>query len=77
MLHMWDAVEADFLRDYGIVLVERIDKLSWRYFLALLNNLSIRGAVAMRIQAESQKADEDGADDESAASAFFSSIVSM
>ena len=62
MLHMWDAVEADFLRDYGIYLVERLDKISWRLFLSLLNNLSPYGAVASRIMAEQDKVEKQLAD---------------
>lgn len=77
MLHIWDAVEADFLRDYGILLVERINDMSWRFFLNLLNNLSPRGAVAIRIQAEQEKPSDNPADDEAAANAFFSSVVSF
>lgn len=77
MLHIWDAVEADFLRDYRIVLMEQIDAMSWRYFLVLLNNLSPTGAVAVRIRAESEKKEADEQTDEQAAKAFFSSIVSV
>ena len=77
MLHIWDAVEADFLRDYHIVLMEQIDKMSWRLFLVLLNNLSPTGAVAVRIRSESEKKEPDERTDEQAANAFFSSIVSV
>lgn len=79
MLHIWDAVEADFLRDYRIVLMEQIDTMSWRFFLVLLNNLSPNGAVAVRIRAEAEKTknDTDEKTDEQAANAFFSSIVSV
>lgn len=74
---MWDAVEADFLRDYRIVLMEQIDKMSWRYFLVLLNNLSPYGAVAMRVRAANEEKETDEKTDEQAANAFFSSIVSV
>lgn len=78
MLLIWDAIEADFLRDYGITLMERIDNMTWRYFLVLLNNLSPHGAVAARIRAEADKLTETTeSEDEKAANAFFSSIVSM
>ena len=80
MLHIWDAIEADFLRDYRIVLMERIDEMSWRYFLVLLNNLSPYGAVAMQIRAASEKnntANSTEEEDEKAANQFFSSILSM
>lgn len=77
MLHIWDAVEADFLRDYHISLMERIDSMTWRLFLVLLNNLSPNGAVAVRIRAENEKKETDTKTDEQAANAFFSSIVSV
>lgn len=77
MLHIWDAVEADFLRDYRISLVEQLDTLSWRLFLVLLNNLSPNGAVAVRIRSENDKKEPDEKTDEQAANAFFSSIVSV
>lgn len=78
MLHIWDAVEADFLRDYRIVLMEQFDRMSWRRFLVLLNNLSPNGAVAVRIRAENEKSKvTDEQADEQAANAFFSSIVSV
>ena len=77
MLHIWDAVEADFYRDYGILLVERISTLSWRLFLALLNNLSPYGAVAARVSDEQEKKNNEPEDDEAAANAFFSSVVSI
>lgn len=77
MLHIWDAVEADFLRDYHISLVEQIDTMTWRLFLVLLNNLSPNGAVAVRIRAENELAEADEKRDERAANAFFSSIVSV
>lgn len=77
MLHIWDAVEADFLRDYHISLVEQIDAMTWRLFLVLLNNLSPNGAVAVRIRAENETKEPDEKTDEQAANAFFSSIVSV
>lgn len=79
MLHIWDAIEADFLRDYHIVLMEHLDGMTWRYFLVLLNNLSPYGAVAMRIRAENEKKDVETTDEEDklAADRFFSSVMSM
>lgn len=77
MLHIWDAVEADFLRDYNISLVEQIESMSWRLFLTLLNNLSTHGAVAVRMRAEQEKPSDDPADEEAAANAFFASVVSF
>ena len=80
MLHIWDAVEADFLRDYRIDLMEQLDHMTWRHFLALLNNLSPNGAVAVRIRSELERAEKDNTDstdDKRAAEAFFSSVVSL
>lgn len=79
MLHIWDAIEADFLRDYRIVLMERIDHMSWRYFLVLMNNLSPHGSVAMQVRAAYEKKDTDTTEeqDEKAANQFFSSVLSM
>ena len=72
-------MEADFLRDYGIRLVEQINTMSWRYFLALVQNLSPYGAVASRIQDETNKRKKETtpADDEAAANAYFASVVSV
>lgn len=78
MLQVWDAVEADFLRDYHIILLEHIDKMSWRYFLALVRNLSPYGAVAARVhEAENSKEQNDEKTDEEQANSFFSSVVSI
>lgn len=78
MLLIWDAIEADFLRDYRIVLMEQIENMSWRYFRVLLRNLNPHGAVAARVRAENEKpSDTDEQTDEQAANAFFSSIVSV
>lgn len=78
MLHIWDAVEADFLRDYNIRLVEQLDTMTWRIFLVLLNNLSPHGAVATRIRSmNEEKQNTDNDQDEKDANAFFSSIVSV
>lgn len=75
---MWDAVEADFLRDYHIILLERIDSMSWRYFLALVRNLSPYGAVAARLhEADNAKEQNDDQTDEEQAKSFFSSVVSI
>ncbi len=76
MLQIWDAIEADFLRDYRIPLTEQVDTMSWRLFLTLLHNLSPYGAVATRVRAQLDRPD-DPIDDERAANRFFSSIVSM
>lgn len=65
------------MRDYGIRLVEQIDSMSWRYFLALVNNLSPYGAVALAIRLEQDKPSDDPADDEAAANAYFARVVSV
>ena len=80
MLHIWDAIEADFSRDYRIDLMEQIDQMSWRRFLVLLNNLSPYGATAMRIRAlDNKKSAEDTTEEEDkrAADQFFSSILTV
>ena len=77
MLHIWDAVEADFLRDYGIRLVEQLDQMTWRLFKVLMDNLSPNGAVAVRIRALNDHPEEDAGDDEAAANDFFASVMSI
>lgn len=82
---MWDAIEADFLRDYGIDLVEQLPGMSWRRFLTLCRGLSPYGAVAVRIRAmqdkrsreQGERDSEDEDADRRAAEAFFSSVVSV
>ena len=71
MLQLWDAVEADFTRDYGIDLTERLDRMSWRRFSALLRNLSPWGAVAARAAG---LRDGAAADDRQRAAAFFEDL---
>lgn len=75
---MWDAVEADFQRDYGIDLMEQIDQISWRRFTALFRNLSPYGAVAARADELRDHEDEeaDARSDEAKATAFFSKMLS-
>lgn len=79
LLHVWDAVEADFQRDYGIDLMEQIDGLSWRRFTALFRNLSAYGAVASRVE-EMRKKPHDAEISEqegrAQAAAFFASVLS-
>lgn len=78
MLLIWDAIEADFLRDYRIDLMEQLDHMSWRHFLALLNNLSPQGAVAVRIRAELESGAQNSTmSDEEAANTFFAAIASV
>ncbi len=73
MLQLWDAVEADFARDYGIDLTEQMDRMSWRRFSALLRNLSPQGAVAARVNG---LRDGAAADDRQRAAAFFEDMRS-
>lgn len=56
--------------------MEQIETLTWRRFKVLLDNLSPHGAVAARIRAESDKQETTETEDEAAANAFFSAIVS-
>lgn len=79
MLFLWDAIEADFLRDYRISLMEQLDSMSWRRFIVLLHNLNPHGAVAARIMAanDSSEMNTTEAEDEKAANAFFTSVVSI
>lgn len=77
---MWDAVEADFQRDYGIDLMEQIDLMSWRRFVALFRNLSPYGVAAARAEELRKKPQEDEEiseeDGRAQAAAFFASILS-
>lgn len=74
---MWDAVEADFFRDYGIDLMEQLDKMTWRRFRVLLRNINPFGAVAMKMEEMRKEPDEDDPEtDKAQADAFFSKILS-
>lgn len=79
MLHIWGAIEADFIRDYRIDLMEQLDGMSWRRFLVLLNNLSPHGAVSAQIRASQDRNDEEttSEQDEEDANRFFSSMLSV
>lgn len=76
---MWDAVEADFQRDYGIDLARQLDTMSWRRFKVLVANLNPYGAVASRMQIKEQNGEYDTDDetDKAQAEAFFRDIVSV
>lgn len=75
---MWDAIEADFMRDYRIDLVEQLENMSWRRFLVLLHNLTPYGSVAIKAHELSKEpAETTKQDDEAAANAFFASVVSF
>lgn len=76
---MWDAVEADFMRDYGIDLIEQLDRLTWRRFTILFRNLSPYGATASAIEAYKKEhaSDVENVDEGRAqATAFFSAVMS-
>ena len=81
MLRLWDAVEADFYRDYRIDLVTQLEHMTWRRFQTLLNNLNPDGAVAARVRYLKDHPDADGAedddDDKTAADRFFASMLSL
>lgn len=72
---MWDAVEADFQRDYGIDLMEQLDIMSWRKFVSLFRNLSPFGAVANRAD-ELREEEADAETDKAQATAFFANMLS-
>ncbi|MBQ9009926.1 MAG: hypothetical protein IJ088_11430 [Clostridia bacterium] len=76
-MSLFDAIEADFRRDYGIDLLRELDGMSWRRFLVLCRNLSPYGAVAGRIQERDRdEPPESGTEDaRQAAEDFFSSVV--
>ena len=79
MLHLWDAVEADFRRDYGITLVEQIDTISWRLFTVLFKNLSPYGATAFRadeLRKNNETGNSEDSGDEAGAADFFSRALS-
>ena len=50
MLRDWAIVEADFYREYGILLINEIRDLNWRLFITLLNGLSVNSRWANLIQ---------------------------
>lgn len=78
---MWDAVEADFLRDYNINLMEQIDTMSWRRFLVLLHNLNPHGAVAYRSEAarneNKKKREKENLSTKAASDSFFNALLSI
>lgn len=57
--------------------MEQIDTMTWRFFLALVNNLSPWGAAAMRMQDNEDKPEPDEQTDKQAADAFFARVVSV
>ena len=60
------------MRDYGIDLAERIDKISWRQFAALARNLSPDGAAAAG--AARLRDEDNGMNDRARAAAFFAGM---
>ncbi len=77
MLLLFDALEADFLRDYGIDLVKALPEMTWRRFLVLTHNLSPYGAAAMRLQEMTERAPKGEAAEKRAAERFFTSVTSV
>lgn len=57
---MWNLVEADFLREYQIDLLQAVNNLSWRRFLALLSGLSPQSAFLNKLASQRQPTDVDG-----------------
>lgn len=43
---MWRQIEADFMRDYGIMLAQSLERMSWRTFKTLLMGINPGGAFA-------------------------------
>lgn len=78
MLHLWDSVEADFMRDYGINLMEQLENMTWRRFQVLFSNLSPYGATATKADALREKMNDepDPEHDEEQATEFFSQMLS-
>lgn len=60
------------MRDYGIDLMEQIDRMSWRRFVSLARNLSPFGAAARR--AEQLRLEGKDENDERRAAAFFAEM---
>ena len=73
LLRIWDAVEADFQRDYGMDLLRELDYMSWRRFQVLLRHLSPFGAVARALEEERAR----GAEGQEAAAAFFEGMAGV
>ena len=70
-------MEADFLRDYGIDLMEQLEHMSWRRFVVLYRNLSPYGATASRADAlrKEMALEPDPERDKAAAAEFFADIM--
>ena len=50
ILENWDAIEADFQREYGIDLSQEMDQMTHRRFIVLLHNLGPESSVANRLR---------------------------
>lgn len=61
----WSLIEADFLREYNILLIDKIFTMSWRTFCVLLGGLS-RNAVYITTKQNEKKKPKvvDGSSDE-------------
>lgn len=77
MIDIWDSIEADFQRDYGIDLSIELEKMTWRRFETLLHNISPYGAVSMRLEEAGKKEKLKQEDEKLQADGFFRSIASL
>ena len=78
MIDIWDSIEADFQRDYGINLSIELDNMSWRRFNVLMNNLSPFGAVSAALDGSKTKVNsEDENESKLQADSFFDAIASL
>lgn len=78
---MWEYVEADFRRDYGIDLTRELPDMSWRQFQTLLNGLNPYGSVASHYDSalKEQESTREKTEDEKrvAANSFWASVASI
>lgn len=76
---MWEYIEADFRRDYGIILARELPDMSWREFETLLAGLSPWGAVATHydeaLKKQNQNAPKSGEQQRYAADQFWQSVA--
>lgn len=69
-------MEADFLREYGIDLMEQMESMTWRRFLCLTKNLSAQSAVAGRARTLHGMQPEEK-EEKSRAAAFFAGMTAQ
>ena len=78
MLTLWEYIEADFQRDYGIDLGFALETISWRRFQTLLHALSPKGAVACnigRIAKEARKEADEQSGQSVGAQSFWAGVM--